>query len=747
MRRSKSNPAKYVKNYRSLSQRRMTEVQQPLPSSSVLAEAPSSALAPSFVSSNNKDNGEDRHPPPSPVIPIILSNELQQEYGPDEVAILEGSNKTHKASKHSTTNTKHTTISVQELTHATRQSKQDRKKSLQLAQRAAAKQKRAALYAALQACAVPAAHRPLLHSSAQWSSIGINSSNNNSSSGKQSKSNQSTDAEAMVLPTKRLRRNHALLRQRAGLDCVDATTTGTHSSSNSNPIQDDNRTHAKPDNDNTDTDDDDNLDTDDHMEDAQRPPAPNTNTPTTNTKLPHPLQTNRDTATPKSDVDEGEPKRSLKRPRSTTGNTTNNSSPTPCADFERTTGDDVMDTAAQNNNHASSAIPLAATDAALSSTNDSLLSVPPPASTTVLPCTSAATEAGAGRFLATQMMASLVTLQKKTKSTTEPTQQHPLSTSNDTPGPNDGSLAVRKSSKQESVKYVPSDPISLQTTQSYSKVATAQTNAGGVVVPGRNLVRPPSVTAVRYDLPVATMEFDIMEAIRNHDVTILCAATGSGKSTQIPQFLYEAGLSRSMTETAPETSMPNSRCIIGVTQPRRVAAVSTAKRVCYEMGLGSGSSISSNNVVAYQTRHETAGYGRNTQIKFMTDGILLQEIQKDLLLRQYSVIVLDEAHERNLNTDVLLGLLSAALPLRQLAAAEANSTIRPLKVVIMSATLRVQDFTNQPRLFSSPTTTTVVTVPGRTYPVTIHHNKVTELDSYGMSDALVSQKLFHFHIH
>lgn len=212
----------------------------------------------------------------------------------------------------------------------------------------------------------------------------------------------------------------------------------------------------------------------------------------------------------------------------------------------------------------------------------------------------------------------------------------------------------------------------------------------------------------------------------------------TGKSTQVPQFLYEAGdrLVKTMSssqspKTTASTALSSSQYLIGVTQPRRVAAVSTAKRICYELGFGPGSSISSNNVVAYQTRHETAGLGSKTRIKFMTDGILLQEIQSDLLLRKYSCIVLDEAHERNLNTDVLLGLLSAALPLRRAASAE-DPSLPPLKVIIMSATLRVQDFTGNPRLFASQSiSTTVVTVPGRTFPVTIHHSKVTELDDYG----------------
>jgi ATP-dependent RNA helicase DHX37/DHR1 len=171
--------------------------------------------------------------------------------------------------------------------------------------------------------------------------------------------------------------------------------------------------------------------------------------------------------------------------------------------------------------------------------------------------------------------------------------------------------------------------------------------------------------------------------------------------------------------------------MIGITQPRRVAAISTAKRVAFEMGCditpAKEDSPRRGNLVAYQTRYETAGMGLDTRIKFMTDGVLLQEIQRDLLLRQYSAICLDELHERNLNGDVLLGLLSSAtLPLRQKAAEEGS--IPPLKLIIMSATLRVEDF-NSNRLF--PSFPAVVKVPGRNFPVTIHHSKATSLDDYG----------------
>jgi DEAD/DEAH box helicase len=275
----------------------------------------------------------------------------------------------------------------------------------------------------------------------------------------------------------------------------------------------------------------------------------------------------------------------------------------------------------------------------------------------------------------------------------------------------------------------------------------------------KELRRPPAVVAQRYELPVMQQEFEVVDTIRNNDVTIICGETGSGKSTQVPQLLWEAGM------TVAHNSSGGSRALmIGVTQPRRVAAVSTAKRVCYEMGHGDGKTITNRNkngkegnLVAYQTRYESAGVGSATEIKFMTDGILLQEMKSDFLLRHYSIIILDEAHERNLNTDILIGLLSTLLPLRKQAALEdASNQLLPLRVVIMSATLRVEDFTTNPRLFASsllPLSTLksgelpspklpseaaseikppqLLMLPGRLHPVTIHHAKETEMKDYG----------------
>jgi ATP-dependent RNA helicase DHX37/DHR1 len=149
--------------------------------------------------------------------------------------------------------------------------------------------------------------------------------------------------------------------------------------------------------------------------------------------------------------------------------------------------------------------------------------------------------------------------------------------------------------------------------------------------------------------------------------------------------------------------------------------------------------------VSYQIRYESR-VKESTQIKFMTDGILLREIQQDFLLKKYSVLILDEAHERNLNTDMLIGLLSRIVPLRNRLAREAEQQVQsnssnggsssssdaaaifPLRLVIMSATLRIDDFCKNARLFPRPPR--VLEVPARQHPVTIHFNRRTPLEDY-----------------
>ncbi|RVD88138.1 uncharacterized protein DFL_002334 [Arthrobotrys flagrans] len=196
--------------------------------------------------------------------------------------------------------------------------------------------------------------------------------------------------------------------------------------------------------------------------------------------------------------------------------------------------------------------------------------------------------------------------------------------------------------------------------------------------------RKEEIQAQRLQLPIVADEQKIMETIHNNLVTILCGETGSGKTTQVPQFLFEAGYGD------PNGDTPG---MIGVTQPRRVAAVTMAKRVADELGEHS-------DRVSYQIRFERTAHAK-TAIKFMTDGVLLRELGEDFALRKYSAIVIDEAHERSINTDILIGALSRIVKLRLEMSKEDNS-VKPLKLIIMSATLRVKDFTENERLFTSP---------------------------------------------
>ncbi|KAK7145529.1 hypothetical protein R3I93_013304 [Phoxinus phoxinus] len=212
--------------------------------------------------------------------------------------------------------------------------------------------------------------------------------------------------------------------------------------------------------------------------------------------------------------------------------------------------------------------------------------------------------------------------------------------------------------------------------------------------------RLPEIQEARLRLPILAEEQVIMEAVRENESVVLCGETGSGKTTQVPQFLYEAGYA-------------SSGGIIAVTEPRRVAAISMSQRVATEMNLPG-------RVVSYQIRYE-GNVTEDTKIKFMTDGVLLKEIQKDFLLQKYSVIIIDEAHERSVYTDILIGLLSRIVPLR-------NKKGLPMKLIIMSATLRVEDFTENKRLFRSPPP--VIKVEARQFAVTVHFNKRTQMDNY-----------------
>uniref|UniRef100_A0A2P2L5I7 RNA helicase n=2 Tax=Rhizophora mucronata TaxID=61149 RepID=A0A2P2L5I7_RHIMU len=184
------------------------------------------------------------------------------------------------------------------------------------------------------------------------------------------------------------------------------------------------------------------------------------------------------------------------------------------------------------------------------------------------------------------------------------------------------------------------------------------------------------------NLPITQFEEQIMRTIEDNPVVVIIGHTGSGKSTQLSQMLHRRGFTKAG--------------IVGVTQPRRVAAVSVARRVAQELGVRLG------DEVGYAIRFEDRTSDL-TRIKYLTDGVLLRESLSDSELSRYSVIILDEAHERSLNTDILLGLMKRLVKRRS----------SNLKVLITSATL---DGEKVSKFFSE---CPIVNVPGKVYPVQI----------------------------
>lgn len=204
----------------------------------------------------------------------------------------------------------------------------------------------------------------------------------------------------------------------------------------------------------------------------------------------------------------------------------------------------------------------------------------------------------------------------------------------------------------------------------------------------------------RQYLPAFAVRDELLKVIRDNQVTIVIGETGSGKTTQLTQFLYEEGYGK--------------KGMIGCTQPRRVAAISVAKRVSEEMEVQLGTTV------GYSIRFEDFT-SKETKIKYLTDGILLRESLRDSALYDYSCIIMDEAHERALNTDVLMGLFKNILLER-----------RDLKLIITSATMNAERFSQfyggAPQF----------TIPGRTFPVDVQ-NHMSPVEDY--VDAAVKQVL------
>ncbi|KAM7481062.1 hypothetical protein LguiB_005645 [Lonicera macranthoides] len=237
----------------------------------------------------------------------------------------------------------------------------------------------------------------------------------------------------------------------------------------------------------------------------------------------------------------------------------------------------------------------------------------------------------------------------------------------------------------------------------------------------------------RKSLPIASVEKQLVEEVRNNDTLIIVGETGSGKTTQLPQYLFNGGFCR-------------DGGIVGITQPRRVAAVTVAKRVAEECGVELGQKV------GYSIRFEDVT-SSSTRIKYMTDGLLLREALLDPYLSRYSVIIVDEAHERTVHTDVLLGLLKSVQKARSgrlvndppkvdnMKASngmlfkkenEAHNVsilqqcqgrkFTPLKLIIMSASLDARGFSEY---FGGAR---AVHVQGRQYPVDILYTRQPETD-------------------
>lgn len=223
----------------------------------------------------------------------------------------------------------------------------------------------------------------------------------------------------------------------------------------------------------------------------------------------------------------------------------------------------------------------------------------------------------------------------------------------------------------------------------------------------------PSDRALHIDfpeqLPVSGKRDEIMAAIAAHQVVIVCGETGSGKTTQLPKIALALG--RGKLNAAPGRGR-----LIGHTQPRRIAASSVAKRIAEELKTPLG------EVVGYKVRFQDR-LSRDASVKLMTDGILLAETQTDPLLKAYDTLIIDEAHERSLNIDFLLGYLREILPRRP-----------DLKVIVTSATIDADRFAKHFEGSKGPAP--IIYVSGRTFPVEMRYRPFEESKEFDLNDAI-----------
>nr|WP_050784165.1 ATP-dependent RNA helicase HrpA [Acidovorax delafieldii] len=211
-------------------------------------------------------------------------------------------------------------------------------------------------------------------------------------------------------------------------------------------------------------------------------------------------------------------------------------------------------------------------------------------------------------------------------------------------------------------------------------------------------------------LPVSGRRDEIMEAMRRHQVIIVCGETGSGKTTQLPKIALALGRGKCNAKPGQKGQL------IGHTQPRRIAASSVAKRIAEELKTPLG------DVVGFKVRFQDR-LSRDASVKLMTDGILLAETQTDPLLKAYDTIIIDEAHERSLNIDFLLGYIRQILPRRP-----------DLKVIVTSATIDADRFAKHFESAKGPAP--VIMVSGRTFPVEQRYRPFEDSRDYGLNEAI-----------
>ncbi|CAG8613282.1 16552_t:CDS:10 [Funneliformis mosseae] len=210
----------------------------------------------------------------------------------------------------------------------------------------------------------------------------------------------------------------------------------------------------------------------------------------------------------------------------------------------------------------------------------------------------------------------------------------------------------------------------------------------------------------RKELPIWQERSNLVQALIENDTIIIMGEMGSGKSTQTPQFLVEAGL------------VTLKKGIIAISQPRRVAAISLASRVSQEFGTKLGQKV------GYSVRFDDKT-SHSTLMKYLTDGMLLRELLSDPLLLKYSTVILDEAHERTMRTDILFAMVKKAQETRKNSFNQKDKKYEPLKIIIMSATL---DATRFAKYFNTWYSSIILKIPGRQFPVTINYASEPQSD-------------------